>query len=207
MPFAATTSHIQRAAGKLQGEDSHASTGHFRDPVHRVHHRRPRKQSIRLGKDTSDSCANRSPHPLSTLAAIVVIVVGCFAVTGIDRFTQRQQWKANITTNMASTVAAIDTLDLQNHGNIGFKDKDISCTDTRACFLNADAGIVTTGPARLRTENPAGRRRFHYPPAFHQRRACHEQLCRHRRKRPFPRFMHLLVANRRDQLQSAEVTL
>lgn len=144
---------------------------------------------------------------LSTLAAIVVIVVGCFAVTGIDRFTQRQQWKANITTNMASTVAAIDTLDLQNHGNIGFKDKDISCTDTRACFLNADAGIVTTGPARLRTENPAGRRRFHYPPAFHQRRACHEQLCRHRRKRPFPRFMHLLVANRRDQLQSAEVTL
>lgn len=83
---------------------------------------------------------------LSTLAAIVVIVVGCFAVTGIDGFMQRRRWKANITTDMASTVAAIDTLDLQNHGNIGFKDSDISCTDTRACFLNADAGIVTTDP-------------------------------------------------------------
>lgn len=83
---------------------------------------------------------------LSTLAAIAVIAVGCFAVTGIDRFMQRRQWKANITTDMASTVDAIDTLDLQNHGNIGFKDNDISCTDTRACFLNADAGIVTTDP-------------------------------------------------------------
>lgn len=91
---------------------------------------------------------------LSTLAAITVIAVGCFAATGIDGFMQHRQWKANITTDMASTVAAIDTLDLQNHGNIGFKDSDISCTDTRACFLNADAGIVTTDPLNFGQKIP-----------------------------------------------------
>lgn len=91
---------------------------------------------------------------LSTLAAIAVIAVGSFAVTGIGGFMQRRQWKANITTDMASTIAAIDTLNLQNRGNIGFKDSDISCTDTRACFLNADAGIVTTDPLNFGQKIP-----------------------------------------------------
>ena len=144
---------------------------------------------------------------LSTLAAITVIAVGCFAATGIDGFMQRRRWKANITTDMASTVAAIDTLDLQNHGNIGFKDSDISCTDTRACFLNADAGIVTTDPLDFGQKIPLHAGDSITIRHFTSDGACHEQLCRHRRKRPFPRFMHLLVANRRDQLQSAEVTL
>lgn len=83
---------------------------------------------------------------ISTIAAIAVIAVGYFAAAGIDDLVQEHRWKADVKTDMASTVAAIDTLDLQNHGNIGFKDNDISCTDTRACFLNADAGIVTTDP-------------------------------------------------------------
>ena len=81
---------------------------------------------------------------ISTIAAIAVIAVGYFAAAGIDDLVQEHRWKANVKTDMASTVAAIGTLDQQNHGNIGFKDGDISCTDTRACFLNADAGIVTT---------------------------------------------------------------
>ena len=81
---------------------------------------------------------------ISTIAAIAVIAGGYFAAAGIDDLVQEHRWKANVKTDMASTVAAIGTLDQQNHGNIGFKDGDISCTDTRACFLNADAGIVTT---------------------------------------------------------------
>lgn len=110
--------------------------------------------SADLDTSQSKTTATVRRFILSTVAAIAIVAVGGFAATHIDKYVQERQWKSDITTDMATTVDAIDTLDLQNHGNIGFKDSDISCTDTRACFLNADAGIVTTDPLNFGQKIP-----------------------------------------------------
>ncbi|MFR0569372.1 hypothetical protein ACLUXI_08725 [Bifidobacterium apri] len=102
--------------------------------------------SADLDTSQSKTTATVRRFILSTVAAIAIVAVGGFAATHIDEYMQERQWKSDITTDMATTVDAIDTLDLQHHGNIGFKDGDISCTDTRACYLNADADVVTTDP-------------------------------------------------------------
>ncbi|NME61516.1 hypothetical protein [Bifidobacterium thermophilum] len=108
----------------------------------------------RIEQEPDEHTQARYRVSIRTLAALMTIILSIAIGIPIYRAVQRNRWQNAVADDVVSTMEIVDDILLQNHGNTGFVNGDVSCPDPNTCFLTADSGVITKDALNAGTRIP-----------------------------------------------------